>query len=158
MTERMNAVSLGRRPFTLGFYRRVIQEPTVGGLIQGELIMLKVHTKNLGNVSVLALQGRIIKGETASLRDAVRSQSKVNAVVLDLARVSAVDASGLGVLLELRKQTEAKGIRFRLMNVSNFVNRILEITRLDSVFEVTSGVEVAPAISRAVPLELARCA
>jgi len=120
--------------------------------------MLKVHTKNLGNVSVLALQGRIIKGETASLRDAVRSQSKVNAVVLDLARVSAVDASGLGVLLELRKQTEAKGIRFRLMNVSNFVNRILEITRLDSVFEVTSGVEVAPAISRAVPLELARCA
>jgi len=154
----MNAVSLGRRPFTLGFYRRVIQEPTVGGLIQGELIMLKVHTKNLGNVSVLALQGRIIKGETASLRDAVRSQSKVNAVVLDLARVSAVDASGLGVLLELRKQTEAKGIRFRLMNVSNFVNRILEITRLDSVFEVTSGVEVAPAISRAVPLELARCA
>jgi anti-anti-sigma factor len=120
--------------------------------------MLKVHTKNLGNVSVLALQGRVIKGETASLRDAVRSQSKVNAIVLDLARVSAIDAAGLGVLLELRKQTESKGIRFRLMNVSSFVCRILEITRLDSVFEITTGVEVMPARSLAVPLELARCA
>lgn len=120
--------------------------------------MLKVHTKNFGNVSVLALQGRIMRNETASLRDAVRSQSKVNAIVLDLARVSLVDAGGLGVLLELRKQMESKGIRFKLTNVSSFVNRILEITRLDSVFEITNGVEVAPARSRAVPFELARCA
>lgn len=120
--------------------------------------MLKIHTRNFGNVSVLGLQGRIVRNETASLRTAVRAQSKVNAVVLDLARVSAVDASGLGLLLELRRQTEAKGIRFRLMNASSFVRRVLEITHLDSVFEVTSGVEVAPAISRASAAPLMRLA
>ena len=47
--------------------------------------MLKVHAKNLGTVAILCLQGRIVNGETATLRDAVRSQSQVSAVVLDLA-------------------------------------------------------------------------
>ena len=111
--------------------------------------MLKVHARNLGTVTVLCLQGRIVNGETATLRKAVRSQSKVSAIVLDLARVSTIDAGGLGLLLKLREQTEARGILFKLMNVTKLVSKVLEITRLDSVFEVTSGVELWPAISRA---------
>ena len=123
--------------------------------------MLKVHTRNLGNVAVVCLQGRFVNGETASLRRAIDSQSRVSAVVLDLARVSTIDAGGLGLMLELRKQTESRGIRFKLMNPSKSVNRVLEITRLDSVFEVSSGAEFLPAISRARParaMEFAPCA
>ena len=123
--------------------------------------MLKVHARNLGNVAILCLQGRIVSGETASLRNAVNSQSKVIAVVLDLARVSAVDARGLGVMLELRAQAQSKGIGFRLINVSKFVGSVLEITRLDSVFEVTFGAEPLSQVSRTQParvMELARCA
>ena len=123
--------------------------------------MLKVHAKNLGTVAILCLQGRIVNGETATLRDAVRSQSQVSAVVLDLARVSTVDARGLGVMLELRQQTESKGIGFKLMNVNKLVSRVLQVTRLDSVFEVTSGVELWPAVSRGRPasvMEFAPCA
>ena len=100
--------------------------------------MLRVHAKNLGTVAVLCLQGRIVKGETEILRNALHSVSEVSAVILDLARVTTVDAGGLGVMLELREQAESKGIRFELMNVTKLVSRVLEITRLDSVFEVTS--------------------
>ena len=103
--------------------------------------MLKVHAKNLGSVAVLCLRGRIVNGETATLREAVNSQLNVNAVVLDLARVSTIDAAGLGVMLELRDQAESKGVRFQLMNVTTLVRRVLEVTRLDSVFEITSGRE-----------------
>jgi anti-anti-sigma factor len=110
--------------------------------------MLKVHSRNLGNVAFLCMQGQIVNGETDALRNAVRSQSDVSTVVLDLARVSTVDASGLGVMLELREQIQAKGIGFKLMNVSKLVGRVLEVTRLDSVFEITSGVEFFPAVSR----------
>ena len=110
--------------------------------------MLKVHARNLGDVTILCLQGRIVNDETATLRKAVDSQSGVSAVVLDLTRVSTVDAGGLGVLLELREQAESKGIRFELMNVTKLVSRVLEVTHLDSVFEVTSGVEFFPAVSR----------
>jgi anti-anti-sigma factor len=123
--------------------------------------MLKVHARNLGNVAILCLQGRIVNGETAPLRHAVDSQSKVSAVVLDLARVSTVDAGGLGVMLELRAQTESRGVGFKLINVTRFVRNVLEITHLDSVFEVTSAAESLPVMSRAsrAPvMELARCA
>src|SRR6266550_8497971 len=110
--------------------------------------MLKVHAKNLGTVAVLCLQGRIVIGETEILRNAVNSLSEVSAVILDLARVTTVDARGLGVMLELRAQAESKGIRFELMNVNKWVRSVLEITRLDSVFQITSGVEFFPAVSR----------
>ena len=110
--------------------------------------MLKIQTRNLGNVTVLCLQGRIVNGETETLRNAVHSQSHVNAIILDLAGVNAVDASGLGLMLELRQQTEARGIRFKLMNATESVSRVLGVTRLDSVFEITSQAELWPAISR----------
>jgi len=112
------------------------------------MVMLRVDARNLGNIAFLCLQGQIVNGDTAALRDAVRSQSNVSTLVLDLARVSTVDAAGLGAMLELREQVEAKGIRLRLMNVSKLVGKVLEVTRLDSVFEITAGVEFFPAVSR----------
>jgi anti-anti-sigma factor len=78
--------------------------------------------------------------------------------VLDLSRVSIVDARGLGAMLELREQAQSKGISFKLMNVGKLVGRVLEVTRLDSVFEVTSGVEFFPAVSRRTPVSVARLA
>jgi len=126
-----------------------------------EMVMLNVHARNLGTVAVLCLQGRMVRGETTALRKAVNSQSRVSAVVLDLARVSTVDAGGLGVMLELREQTQSKGIDFKLMNVTKLVSRVLEITRLNSVFEVTSGAEISSAVSLGHPMsamELAHCA
>ena len=131
--------------------------------------MLKVHARNLGNVAFLCMQGQIVTSETETLRHAVRSQSEarsetqsdISTVVLDLAQVSIVDAGGLGALLELRQQVQAKGIGFKIMNVSKLVGRVLEITRLDSVFEVASGVELFPAVSRrqaASVMQLASCA
>ena len=110
--------------------------------------MLKVHAKILGTVAVLCVRGRIVNGETEILRNAVRSLPEVSAVILDLARVTTVDAGGLGVMLELREQAESNGIRFELMNVTKLVSRVLEITRLDSVFQITSAVEFFPAVSR----------
>lgn len=113
--------------------------------------MLKVHIKNLETVAVLCVQGQIVNGETEILREAVHSQAEmsgVNVVILDLARVTIVDARGLGVMLELLKQTEAKGIRFELMNVTKWVSKVLEISRLDSVFAITAGVEIFPTVSR----------
>ena len=110
--------------------------------------MLKVHAKNLGTVAILCLQGRIVNGETETLRNALQSVSDASAVIIDLARVTTVDARGLGVMLELREQAESRGIRFELMNVTKLVSRVLEVTRLDSVFQITAGVEFFPTVSR----------
>ena len=122
--------------------------------------MLKVYTRNFGETAVLCLQGRIVNGETTVLRKAVNSQVNVNRIVLDLARVTTIDAHGLGVMLELRQETQSKGTDLKLMNVTKPVSRVLEITRLNTVFEIISKEELAlDPQRRAVSLmELASCA
>ena len=124
--------------------------------------MLKVHTRKLGNVTVVSVQGRIVNGETASLRKTVDAQSKGGTVLLDLSRVSAIDASGLGLMLEMREQTQSKGIRFKLMNVTKLVARVLEVTKLDSVFDIcATATEPLPAMAHARTsrmMPFARCA
>lgn len=100
--------------------------------------MLKVHAQKLGAVAILRVQGQLVIGELATLRNAVFSQSEASVLVLDLARVSRIDAAGLGVMLELREVAQSKGIEFRIMNVTKLVQQVLEITRLNAVFELTS--------------------
>jgi anti-anti-sigma factor len=110
--------------------------------------MLKIHAKKLGSVAVLSIKGQIVNGQLEILRDAVQSLSGITAIKLDLARVTTVDAGGLGAMLALREQAESKGIRFELMNVTSWVRRVLALTRLDTVFEITAGVEFFPTVSR----------
>ena len=104
--------------------------------------MLTIGNTRMGNVAVLCLQGRIVRGETDDLRGAVLAQLDADVVVLDLARVNTIDAGGLGSLLDLREQTESRGIEFRLMNVTRLVGQVLEITRLSSVFGMLTEREV----------------
>jgi anti-sigma B factor antagonist len=104
--------------------------------------VLKIRAQTLGDVVILRVQGQIVMGGTEALRRALFSEPNASALVLDLARVSRIDAHGLGLLLEARKHCEAQGIEFRIMNVSKLVEQVLEITRLNTVFEVTSEKDV----------------
>jgi anti-anti-sigma factor len=83
----------------------------------------------------------MVNGETGVLSRAIQGQSGVGTLVLDLRQVSTVDARSLSVMLELREQTSARGIDFKLMNVTKLVSAVLELTRLNSVFEVITGVD-----------------
>ena len=108
--------------------------------------MLKVHAKKSDTFTVLSLEGQIVTGETEALRLAVESVTNTDALKLDLARVKAIDAHGLGVLLQLRELTQTKGMRFELMNVSQPMRRIFEITRLNTVFHITYSVQFFPSV------------
>jgi anti-sigma B factor antagonist len=103
--------------------------------------MLKVHAKKLNAVEILSLEGQIINGDTESLSSAVRL-SPAGDIILDFSNVTVIDAHGLGVLLQLREQTLANGIHFKLLNVSERLSRLFEITRLNTVFEINSGREL----------------
>ena len=109
--------------------------------------MLKVHPRNSGTAAIFYLEGQIVNGEAEVLKHAVAFQPNVSGVILDLAGVSIVDAGGLGAMLELREQAKSQGIRFELMNLNKWVRQVLEISRLDSVFEVKSEVECFPTVS-----------
>lgn len=110
--------------------------------------MLQINTRNLGTTTVLDVQGQIINGESDKLRKAVRSLSNVSSVKLDFRQVSVIDANGLGLLLSLREYAQSKGFRFELMNVTTQIRRVFEMTRLDTVFRITSSVEYLPNVTR----------
>ena len=110
--------------------------------------MLKVHAKKSDSVEILCLEGQIVNGDTESLRSAVELTSGASDVVLDLSNVRVVDAHGLGVLLQLREQTLAHGSHFKLMNVNEPLSRVFEITHLNTVFEINSGLEFVAEPSR----------
>ena len=102
--------------------------------------MLKVHAKRLDAVEVLSLEGQIVTGETEVLRSVAQIAPGPRDIILDLSNVTSVDAHGLGVLLQLREQAIAKGVHLELRNLNQPLRQIFEITRLNTVFDI-SGVE-----------------
>jgi anti-anti-sigma factor len=101
--------------------------------------MLNATAQKLGDCTVLRCQGRIVIGDAyAILRNAVLRQTHTTTLILDLAQVDRIDAGGLGVLLGLREWAYSQAIRFLLMNVMNRVEHVLELTKLDRVFEFCS--------------------
>jgi anti-anti-sigma factor len=105
---------------------------------------MEVHAKRLGTVAVLRLQGQFVSGETEILHETVNLASGVSTVILDFQRVTMIDAHGLGVMLELRNQWEARQIRLELTNVSRLVANVLKLARLDTFFPVRSRVTHIP--------------
>ncbi|HJX93538.1 MAG TPA: STAS domain-containing protein [Pyrinomonadaceae bacterium] len=122
--------------------------------------MLKVHVQKVGDVAVFCLRGCIGVGETSVLRKAVLSHLDVGSIVLDFGKVNRIDAAGLGLLLELREQTQAKRIPLKFMNVTKLIKHVMEITCLIPVFQFTSEGEIlsTPAGTRTdKPFRLVAC-
>ncbi len=93
--------------------------------------MLKVTIQKLGGVAILRCQGRIVRGqETAILCAAIQQNGRD--VILDLRKVDAIDAGGIGALVSLR----AAGTCLKLMDPTAQVREILRLTKLDSIFEI----------------------
>ena len=88
--------------------------------------------------TVLSVGGEIDTQTTDELRGAVDDLDVAHrTLVLDLHGVEFVDSSGLGALLGIKKQQERAGGHLLLTRLSAPVARIIEITRMDRVFEVT---------------------
>ena len=107
-------------------------------------MMLNVQRKNLATVSLLNLEGQFVIGETDGLQDVIQDLPPTRTLILDLSHVSRLDAHGLGVMLQLREQAQARDMQFQLMNISAPLRDLLHITRLDSVFQIKRRVEFFP--------------
>ena len=98
--------------------------------------MLSIRAENMGDTVVLRCVGRIVSGDpTRALRDAVMCQVGKRLVVLDLAEVDTIDAAGLGDFIFLKTLACVAGMEFKLVNVTERVRELLNVTQLDSVFE-----------------------
>ena len=60
-------------------------------------------------------------------------------LTVDLAAVTFMDSQGLAALLRARQETERRGGTLRLDRVSPRVLKVLQLTRLDTVFTLSSA-------------------
>jgi anti-anti-sigma factor len=101
--------------------------------------MLTIDVEKTGDVAVVRCAGRIVRGEeVCTLRSAVVSEKNTRIVVLDLSEVEVLDAGGLTALVSLHHWTRSRGIQLKLVNPSHFVREMLERTRLNLVFDISS--------------------
>jgi anti-sigma B factor antagonist len=100
---------------------------------------LKLNTRQIGDVAVIDVSGRITIGEGSSvIRDAMRDlTTKGNKkILLNLGDVSYIDSLGIGELVAGFTSVANAGGMVKLLGLTKHVKDVLQITKLYTVFEV----------------------
>jgi anti-sigma B factor antagonist len=115
-------------------------------------VALKLSSREVDGVTVLELDGRVVLGEeTNSLREKVKSllAEGKQKLVLDMSNVTLIDSAGLGTLVGVHQSASTRGASLRLCNLGAKFKELLQMTRLLTVFDVSSNeAEAVRALSR----------
>lgn len=99
---------------------------------------MKIKIQDYNDVTVVEMQGEL-DSEAAELFEKnvadIIAQNKSN-IVLDMSGVGFIDSRGLSVLLWVRDYCNQNRRELRLAGLDENCTRILEITRLDSEFDL----------------------
>ena len=108
--------------------------------------MLKYDIRQVGDVTILDLNGRLSLGEAVAfgpgsgvvLGDTVRELAKKGQkkIVLNLAGVSYVASSGVGQLVGALTSARNQGGDTKLVKPSSNILLLLKTTKLDTVFDI----------------------
>jgi anti-sigma B factor antagonist len=107
---------------------------------------MKIIQRNVGDVAVLDLEGSITIGEgDVQMREAILGLvgMGVTKILLNMARVSYMDSSGVGELLSCLTKVRDKNGEFKLLNISTKIKNLLHIAQILSVFEYFNDEETA---------------
>jgi anti-sigma B factor antagonist len=102
-------------------------------------VSVKLNTRQVGDVTVIDISGRITLGEGSStLRDVLRELTAKGdqKILLNLGDVSYIDSSGIGELVSGFTTVANKGGTLKLLNLTKRVKDLLQITKLYTVFDV----------------------
>jgi anti-sigma B factor antagonist len=99
---------------------------------------MKATVRKLGKVAVVDINGRITIGEgDIVLRERVNEllEAGENRIVLNLEKVKYMDSAGIGELVACYKRAKEKEGTVKLLNPSGKVYDLLQLTKLEEVFE-----------------------
>lgn len=106
-----------------------------------------VTSCKIGHVDSVALAGRLTAADAQAVRQEIldvlaQGDSKL---VLDLSELTFCDSSGLSVLISALKAARGKGGNVVLAGLTPSIRALIELTRLQQVFEIFDDAEVAAA-------------
>jgi anti-sigma B factor antagonist len=109
---------------------------------------MKITTsiRQVGDVTIVDIGGRIELGEeSASVRDMVLQllNNGHKKILLNLGAVDYIDSMGLGSLVAAFARVRKQGGEMKLLNLTNKVTDLMQITKLYTVFDIMNDEAVA---------------
>lgn len=107
---------------------------------------MEILQRRQGNVVILDVYGAISMGESkekfVNKMDSLISQKDVN-VLLNLAGINYVDSTGIGELVGYLSKFTQNNRHLKILRPHERVKKLLNITKLDTVFEIFEDEEEA---------------
>nr|AUN36985.1 anti-sigma F factor antagonist SpoIIAA-2 [uncultured bacterium] len=99
---------------------------------------LEISVNEGGSGTVITAKGEVDLGSAPQLRDAILKavKSAKTGLAIDLSSVGYMDSSGVATLVEGLKACREPNIPFSIVSPSQSVRKVLELSRLDSVFTI----------------------
>lgn len=99
---------------------------------------MELQHYSLNDVIVLRLNGRVDSNSIPVLRERIDviTTNKPSRIIVDLAKVSFMDSSGLATLVYAMKHCREGGGNLCLINPAQPIRMILELTRLDKALDI----------------------
>lgn len=105
---------------------------------------IEILEKN--GVSILELSGKIMGGPEAGLINEqinnLIDAGKKN-IIVDLKKVEWMNSSGLGILIGAITTLKNNGGALSLVNISERIQNLLKITKLENVFSIHADIDTA---------------
>ena len=103
---------------------------------------LEVRNQALGGCLIVRVVGELDVATAPVLREHILGQlaSGQTRIVIELSQVPFLDSTGLSGLIVAHHEAKARGGSLRLACVQPWVLRVLEITRMDRLFELYDDV------------------
>ncbi|HEX5069793.1 MAG TPA: STAS domain-containing protein [Vicinamibacterales bacterium] len=100
--------------------------------------LLTIEEHGVGDVTILRLSGRLeLDAGDLALRSCIDQlvEQDRNRIVLDMRGVTRMDSAGIGMLVGKYLSVRRRGGTIKLLNLTARSNRLMDITKLISVFE-----------------------
>ena len=117
---------------------------------------MELNTKNFGGITVIELAGQMTVDNIYSLTKSIErivfpftgkiddSAGKSHSeVILDMEGVKVIDSAGIGTIVFLTKKCRALGGDLKMVSVSPEVRSVLEIVKLDKIFQIFNTLDDA---------------
>jgi anti-sigma B factor antagonist len=110
-----------------------------------EGIRLEVELKQIDGTTILQAAGEIDVYTAPQFKEAISSiiASGQKHLIIDMTSVNYMDSSGFGALLSATRKLRPEGGTINLVKVTAAIDRILNITRLNTVFATHDSIDEA---------------
>jgi anti-sigma B factor antagonist len=93
------------------------------------------------DITIVAVEGQLIVGNRQELKQKVLQELEGGGrkFLIDFSGTGYIDSSGLGVLVSLSKKIREQGGELRLAALNEDLRTLFELTKLDTLFQISNS-------------------